>query len=92
MLRDLSVQTGKAIKGNREKYTLATKFGVIRRADGKGNDVIGTREYVRSAIEASLKRLQTDYIDLYYQHRIDRTVGIETTVKAMKVDFSVPQI
>ena len=48
----------------------------------------GSPEYVHEACEASLKRLQTDYIDLYYQHRIDRKVGIETTVQAMKVAYS----
>lgn len=76
---------GKAVKGKREKYVLATKFGVVRHPDGKGSDVVGTPEHVRSAIEASLKRLQTTYVDLYYQHRIDRKVGIETTVKELKV-------
>ena len=76
---------GKAIKGKRNKYVLATKFGVVRHADGKGSDVVGTPEHVRSAIEASLKRLQTTYVDLYYQHRIDRKVGIKTTVKELKV-------
>ena len=76
---------GKAIQGKRDKYVLATKFGLVPHADGKGADVNGSPEHVRSACEASLKRLQTNYIDLYYQHRVDRKVGIETTVKEMKV-------
>ncbi|DBB09648.1 hypothetical protein WJX82_009067 [Trebouxia sp. C0006] len=75
---------GKALKGKREQYTLATKFGLVPHADGKGADVDGSSQHVRAACEASLKRLQTDYIDLYYQHRVDRKVGIETTVREMK--------
>ena len=60
---------GKAIKGNREKYTIATKCGIIRTADGKmGYD--GSRKHVREALEASLKRLGVDYVDLYYLHRL----------------------
>ena len=76
--------TGKAIKGKRDQYVIATKFGNIRKPDGS-MVVDGTPEHVREACEASLKRLQTDYIDLYYQHRIDRKVGIETTIKELKV-------
>lgn len=75
---------GKALKGKRQQYTLATKFGLVPHADGQGADVDGTPQHVRAACEASLKRLQTDYIDLYYQHRVDRKVGIETTVREMK--------
>ncbi len=75
---------GNAIKGDRTKYTIATKFGNVRRPDGS-MVVDGSPKHVHEACEASLKRLQTDYIDLYYQHRIDRKVGIETTVKEMKV-------
>jgi len=78
----MHVATGKALKGKREQYTLATN------ADGKGADVDGSSQHVRAACEASLKRLQTDYIDLYYQHRVDRKVGIETTVREMKVVMS----
>ncbi len=81
----MRVATGKALKGKREQYTLATKFGLVPHADGKGADVDGSPQHVRAACEASLKRLQTDYIDLYYQHRVDRKVGIETTVREMKV-------
>lgn len=84
----MHVATGKALKGKREQYTLATKFGLVPHADGKGADVDGSPKHVRAACEASLKRLQTDYIDLYYQHRVDRKVGIETTVREMKVNMN----
>ena len=73
---------GRAIKGRRDKFVLATKFGQIRRPDG-GGDVSGKPDYVRSACEASLRRLDVDCIDLYYIHRIDPTVPIEDTVGAM---------
>jgi len=81
---DISDCTGKAIKGSREKYVIATKFGNKRLSDGS-RVVDGSPKYVQEACEASLKRLQIDYIDLYYQHRVDRQVGIETTVREMKV-------
>jgi aryl-alcohol dehydrogenase-like predicted oxidoreductase len=75
---------GKAIKGRRDKYTLATKFGFVRSAtDAQWRGISGKPEYVKSACEASLKRLQTDSIDLYYQHRVDPEVPIEETVGAM---------
>ncbi|MCJ1305634.1 hypothetical protein MMC08_008449, partial [Hypocenomyce scalaris] len=74
----------KAIKGSRKKYVIATKFGNKRLPDGS-RVVDGSPKYVHEACDASLKRLQIDYIDLYYQHRVDREVGIETTVKEMKV-------
>src|SRR5207302_5219051 len=61
---------------------LATKFGNTVGAEGK-RSVNGRPEYVRSAIEASLQRLGVDYVDLYYQHRVDKTVPIEETVGAM---------
>lgn len=64
----------------REKVQLATKFGIIKR-EGFQFDVIGTPEYVRKCCEASLERLGVDYIDLYYQHRIDLSVPIEDTVR-----------
>ncbi|KAJ0818398.1 putative perakine reductase [Helianthus annuus] len=69
---------GKPEKGLREKDKIATKSG-IRWIDGKP-DVCGDPAYVRSACEASLKRLDIDYIDLYYVHRIDTQVPIEATV------------
>lgn len=62
----------------RERIELATKFG-ISSADGK-IEIIGDPSYVRAACEASLKRLDVDCIDLYYQHRIDKRVPIEITV------------
>jgi aryl-alcohol dehydrogenase-like predicted oxidoreductase len=74
---------GKAIKGRRDKYIIATKFGTVRRPDGSFVGINGKPEYVREACEASLGRLGTDYIDLYYQHRVDPTVSIEATVGAM---------
>ncbi|XP_028762405.1 probable aldo-keto reductase 2 isoform X2 [Neltuma alba] len=74
---------GKALKGGtREKFELATKFG-ISYVDGKG-EIRGDPAYVRAACEASLKRLDTDCIDLYYQHRIDTRVPIEVTVGELK--------
>jgi aryl-alcohol dehydrogenase-like predicted oxidoreductase len=77
------VLVGKALAGIRDKVMLATKFGNERREDGTWLRVNGTPEYVKSACEASLKRLGTDYIDLYYLHRVDPTVPIEETVGAM---------
>ena len=74
---------GKALKGGmREKVELATKFGVIL-ADGK-MEVRGDPAYVRAACEGSLKRLEIDCIDLYYQHRIDTRVPIEITMGELK--------
>ncbi len=77
------VLVGKAIKGRRDQVVLATKFGNQRLADGTFGPVNGRPEYVRSACEASLKRLGVGTIDLYYQHRVDTTVPIEDTVGAM---------
>ncbi len=77
------VLVGKAIKGIRDKVQLATKFGVCGFADGK-TKVRGDPAYVRAACEASLKRLDIDCIDLYYQHRIDTTVPIEVTIGELK--------
>lgn len=73
---------GAAIKGRRDKVMLASKFGQIK-SEGGGNGVNGRPEYVREACEASLKRLGTDVIDLYYQHRVDPDVAVEETVGAM---------
>ena len=73
---------GKALKGIRDKVILATKFGQRFNPDGT-RSICGTPDYVRSACEASLKRLGVDSIDLYYQHRVDKTVPIEDTVGAM---------
>jgi len=74
---------GRAIAGRRGEVVLATKFGNERRADGTRLGINGRPEYVRSACDASLQRLGTDHIDLYYQHRVDPTVPIEETVGAM---------
>ncbi len=74
---------GRAIADRRERVVLATKFGNERRADGTWVGVNGKPEYVRSACEASLSRLGVEHIDLYYQHRVDKTVPIEETVGAM---------
>lgn len=73
----------KALKGHRDKVVLATKFGNVRGADGSFKGVNGRPEYVRSACEASLKRLDVDVIDLYYQHRVDPNTPIEDTVGTM---------
>jgi aryl-alcohol dehydrogenase-like predicted oxidoreductase len=75
---------GKAIQGKREKIVLATKFGIVRDpANPNVRGVNGKPEYVRSSCEASLRRLGVDYIDLYYQHRVDPNTPIEETVGAM---------
>ena len=75
---------GRALKGRRQQVTLATKFGNRRDPnDPKKRMVDGRPEYVRSACEASLKRLGVEVIDLYYQHRVDANVPIEDTVGAM---------
>ena len=73
----------KAIKGRRDTITLATKFGISRGEDGSWNGTKGSPEYVKASCEASLKRLGTDHIDLYYQHRMDPNTPIEETVGAM---------
>lgn len=75
---------GRAIKDRRDEVVLATKFGNQRGEDGSYIRVNGTPEYVASACDASLRRLGVDVIDLYYQHRVDRTVPIEETWGAMK--------
>ncbi len=74
---------GRAIRGNRDRLFVATKFGNVRGKDGSFQGVNGRPEYVRSACEASLRRLGIDAIDLYYQHRVDPSTPIEDTVGAM---------
>jgi aryl-alcohol dehydrogenase-like predicted oxidoreductase len=74
---------GRAIKGRRDEVILATKFGNMRGEDGSFLGVNGKPEYVRSACEASLRRLDVDVIDLYYQHRVDPNTPIEETVGEM---------
>jgi aryl-alcohol dehydrogenase-like predicted oxidoreductase len=75
---------GRALHGRRDEVVLATKFGNERRADGSRVGVNGRPAYVRSACDASLQRLGTDVIDLYYQHRVDPDTPIEETVGAMR--------
>jgi aryl-alcohol dehydrogenase-like predicted oxidoreductase len=75
---------GKAIKERRDEVVLATKFGNQRGEDGSFKGVNGRPEYVLQCCDDSLKRLGVDVIDLYYQHRVDRTVAIEDTWGAMK--------
>jgi aryl-alcohol dehydrogenase-like predicted oxidoreductase len=74
---------GKAIAGRRESVVLATKFGIVRQPDSTVRGIDGSPDYVRSACEASLKRLGVATIDLYYQHRVDPKIPIEETVGAM---------
>jgi len=74
---------GKALEGRRQLVMVATKFGNRRDKDGGWLDIDGSPEYVKSSCDASLRRLGTDHIDLYYQHRVDRDVPIEETVGAM---------
>jgi aryl-alcohol dehydrogenase-like predicted oxidoreductase len=81
---DNEILVGQAIRGLRDKVFLATKFGIVRsKTDPNVRGVNGSAAYVRSACDASLKRLGVDVIDLYYQHRVDAKVPIEETVGAM---------
>jgi len=82
-LGDNEELVGRALQGRRSGVVLATKFGNVRDTEGRFLGVNGRPEYVRQACEASLRRLQVASIDLYYQHRVDRTVPIEETVGAM---------
>jgi aryl-alcohol dehydrogenase-like predicted oxidoreductase len=77
------ILVGKAIRDRRSQVVLATKFGIVRMPDGGWAGVNGRPEYVRQCCEASLERLGTDHIDLYYQHRVDPNVPIEDTLGAM---------
>jgi aryl-alcohol dehydrogenase-like predicted oxidoreductase len=75
---------GRAIKGKRDQVVIATKFGFVRDPNNpQSRGVNGKPEYVRASCEGSLKRLAIDHIDLYYQHRVDRSTPIEETVGAM---------
>jgi aryl-alcohol dehydrogenase-like predicted oxidoreductase len=79
---------GRAVKGRRDKYVIATKFNLRMDAAEPGDMSTvgrqdGSAEHVRSSIEGSLERLGTDYVDLYYQHRVDPNVPIEETVGAL---------
>jgi aryl-alcohol dehydrogenase-like predicted oxidoreductase len=75
---------GRAIADRRDEVVLATKFGIVRdREDPAKRSINGRPDYVIAAADASLRRLQVDHIDLYYQHRVDTDVPIEETVGAM---------
>jgi aryl-alcohol dehydrogenase-like predicted oxidoreductase len=74
---------GGAIADRRDRVFLATKFGIVRSDDPAARGIDGSPEHVREAIDASLARLGTDHVDLWYQHRVDRRVPIEETVGAM---------
>jgi aryl-alcohol dehydrogenase-like predicted oxidoreductase len=73
---------GRALTGRRDQFVVATKFGIERQADGS-QSINGRPEYVQRACDASLRRLDIDIIDLYFQHRLDRSVPIEETVGVM---------
>ncbi|HTJ53602.1 MAG TPA: aldo/keto reductase [Cyclobacteriaceae bacterium] len=70
----------RAIKGRRDKVVIATKFGLVSHAGAGAGVIDSSPANIRTAVEGSLKRLGTDYIDLYYQHRVDRNTPIENTV------------
>lgn len=74
---------GKVLQPNRQKIFIATKFGFTGYSDGKMGGFDGSPGYMKKAVEASLRRLKTDVIDLYYAHRVDPNVPIEETVGAM---------
>ncbi|WP_117139524.1 aldo/keto reductase [Pseudomonas amygdali] len=74
---------GRALEGKREGIYLASKFGIVRGDDPHARGVNGSPAYIHQSIDASLKRLNTDYLDLYYQHRVDSNVPIEDTIGAM---------
>ncbi len=74
---------GKALAGRRNQVVLASKFGIVRTDDPLVRGINGRPEYVKTCCDASLRRLKTDMIDLYYQHRVDRNTPIEDTVGAM---------
>lgn len=78
------ILVGRAIAGRREDVVVATKFGNERDDTGRFIGINGHPDYVRKACDASLKRLNIDHIDLYYQHRVDKNVPIEETWGAMK--------
>ena len=74
---------GRAIANRRDSVVIATKFGLVSHSGGGPGTVDSTAANVRAAVEGSLKRLGTDYIDLYYQHRVDRNTPIEETAAAV---------
>jgi aryl-alcohol dehydrogenase-like predicted oxidoreductase len=74
---------GRALKGRRDDVVLATKFGMVSHAGGGPGNLDSSPANIRTAVEGSLKRLGTDHIDLYYQHRVDPNTPIEDTVGAL---------
>ena len=74
---------GRAIKDRRNQVVLATKFGLVSHAGGGPSVLDSSPSNIRVAVEGSLKRLGTDHIDLYYQHRVDPNTPIEDTVGAL---------
>jgi aryl-alcohol dehydrogenase-like predicted oxidoreductase len=74
---------GRALKGRRDEAVVATKFGLVSHAGAGPWNLDSTPANIRTAVEGSLKRLDTDYIDLYYQHRVDPNTPIEDTVGAL---------
>src|SRR5678809_71162 len=74
---------GRAIKGRRDHIVLATKFGIVSHAGGGPGVLDSSPTNIRTAVQGSLKRLGTDYIDLYYQHRVDPNTPIDDTVGAL---------
>ncbi len=77
------VLVGRAIKGRRDQVVLATKFGIVSHAGGGPGVLDSSPANIRTAVEGSLKRLGTDHIDLYYQHRVDPKTPIEETIGAL---------
>jgi aryl-alcohol dehydrogenase-like predicted oxidoreductase len=82
----------KAIAGRRDQVVIATKFGLISRRGAEQRGLDSRPENVRIAVEGSLRRLDTDYIDLYYQHRVDPAVPIEETIGALSDLISAGKI
>ena len=81
---DNEILLGTALQGRRNEAIIATKFGIVRDPENATKrSISGRPDYVKQACEDSLKRLKTDHIDLYYQHRVDKDVPIEETVGAM---------
>ncbi len=75
---------GRALKGRRDQVVIATKFGLVRHRDGVAPGTVDSSPAnIRAAVEGSLTRLGTDHIDLYYQHRVDRSTPIEETAGAV---------
>src|SRR6185295_19250824 len=74
---------GRALKGRRDEVVLATKFGLVSHAGGGAWNLDSSPANIRTAVEGSLRRLGTDHIDLYYQHRVDPNTPIEDTIGAL---------